>query len=245
LWGRQAAMDSGRGPRSGEYVPEAIVPPDESMLSPGLSSLPVAYRACPSAPRLLRRPSRRRHLKAPCPAAPGGAACCPPRRAPSGRHQQNAPRAPLVRPPGVTVTLPIHPLRGRRLILVRTLRAQDGQQYVDVEHPEGWHLRLPVEWTDRAPPLVPPRVGGKQVHLTLAGLLKAAAAVEEALSRKPVPPAPHPPAAGPNFTHARHSKPRPTLGGHTTRRAKQGARRPGDAAAQGPARHGRGRGGKP
>jgi hypothetical protein len=38
--------------------------------------------------------------------------------------------------------LPVHPLRGRRLFLVRTLRAEDGQQYVDVEHPERRFSRM-------------------------------------------------------------------------------------------------------
>ncbi|MCY1074310.1 hypothetical protein [Archangium lansingense] len=37
----------------------------------------------------------------------------------------------------VTVTLPIHPLKGVELPVARFIRSQDGRRYVDVEHPPG------------------------------------------------------------------------------------------------------------
>ncbi|MFE8600322.1 hypothetical protein [Archangium violaceum] len=49
----------------------------------------------------------------------------------------------------VTVTLPVHPLKGVKLPVVRFIRSQDGRRYVDVEHPPGQYMRLPLEWTDR------------------------------------------------------------------------------------------------
>jgi hypothetical protein len=85
----------------------------------------------------------------------------------------------------VTITLPIHPLVGVRLALIRQVRSIDGKRrYIDAEHPCGWTIRLPIEWTDRAPSLLAPRVGDREIRLAAAGLLKVAAAVEVALGQK-------------------------------------------------------------
>jgi hypothetical protein len=85
----------------------------------------------------------------------------------------------------VTITLPIHPLVGVRLALLRQVRSIDGKRrYVDAEHPCGWTIRLPMEWTDRAPSLLAPRIGDREVRLAAAGLLKLAAAVEVSLGQK-------------------------------------------------------------
>ena len=50
------------------------------------------------------------------------------------------------------MTLPIHPLAGQDLPLQRHVRTQRGRRLVDVTHPEGWSIRLPVEWTDLGAP---------------------------------------------------------------------------------------------
>ena len=84
----------------------------------------------------------------------------------------------------VTVTLPVHPLKGVKLPVVRFIRSQDGRRYVDVEHPPGQYMRLPLEWTDRSPPLVPPSVGGREVRLSVPALLKLAQAVQAALEQR-------------------------------------------------------------
>jgi hypothetical protein len=90
----------------------------------------------------------------------------------------------------VTITLPTHPLRGVQLPVIRTARSQDGRRYIDVEHPPGWCMRLPIEWTDRSSPLVPPSIGGREVRLGISALLKLADAVEVALRQEhALPPA--------------------------------------------------------
>ena len=52
----------------------------------------------------------------------------------------------------MVVTLPIHPLLGRRLRVVSYRSGRVGRRIVEVEHPAGWTLRLPEEWTDRGQP---------------------------------------------------------------------------------------------
>ena len=52
----------------------------------------------------------------------------------------------------VTITLPIHPLVGHALPLVREVRDRHRRLFLDVEHPRGWTLRVPADWTDRGPP---------------------------------------------------------------------------------------------
>lgn len=54
---------------------------------------------------------------------------------------------------GVRVTWPIHPLFGREVPLLETLRGQLGTVLV-VEHPDGWALRISISWTDRGTPSV-------------------------------------------------------------------------------------------
>ena len=83
----------------------------------------------------------------------------------------------------------MHPLVGVRLAVVRNVRSLDGRQrYVDVEHPRGWVIRLPVEWTDRGSPSPPPRLGDREIRVAPGDLLRVAAAVEVALGRKLGPP---------------------------------------------------------
>ena len=97
-------------------------------------------------------------------------------------------RAPRNAPPPtpssdqVTITLPGHPLRGRPLVLLRLLRSRTGDGYADVEHPDGSPLRVPLEWADRSIPSPVPTLDGREVCLSVAGLLQLAAVVRAALN---------------------------------------------------------------
>jgi hypothetical protein len=53
---------------------------------------------------------------------------------------------------------------------------------VVVEHPRGWALQLPVEWTDRAFAWAPDCIRGREVKFTVRSLLALAGAVEAGLS---------------------------------------------------------------
>jgi len=71
----------------------------------------------------------------------------------------------------------VHPFKGLQLPLVRLERDwYSGRRFAVVEHPkpELGHLRLPVEWTDRATGLIPVRVGDRDAKLGVAGLQKLA-----------------------------------------------------------------------
>jgi hypothetical protein len=140
----------------------------------------------------------------------------------------------------VTIVLPAHPLRGRPLPLVRLVRMRESEGYVDIEHPDGGPFRVPLGWTDRAPPWVMPLFDGREVRLSAAGLQALAMAVQAALDAK----------------HDDADK----LAGMRARRAESGvaagmveprgdhaagpARRMGIAGAQDPVRSRRGRGGE-
>jgi hypothetical protein len=95
----------------------------------------------------------------------------------SGKHPQTTPpSAPAS--DCVTITLPVHPFRGCALPIVRCGHERDGRCYIDVEHPYGGSLRLPIEWTDRSAPLVPARVNGRELKLDARDLLRLARALE-------------------------------------------------------------------
>jgi hypothetical protein len=79
----------------------------------------------------------------------------------------------------VTVTLPVHPLAGNVLPVIRWFRSGDDQRYVDVRHPDGHVFRLPLDHTDRGAP-VPAVTALRSAHASVAGLLKLAAAVAAA-----------------------------------------------------------------
>lgn len=169
-----------------------------------------------------------------------------PHRGPSGWHRHTATGPPpLVE--RVTVTLPIHPLKGVALPVARFIRSQDGRRYVDVEHPPGRYMRLPLAWTDRASPLVPPSVGGRAARLSVPALLELASAVQVALGRLRGSSAMPPAVAGPTLRHvdvstpeARSAMVRPASGSKAA-----ATRQVGRPAAQGATRRNRGRGGKP
>ena len=101
----------------------------------------------------------------------------------AGRRSHTAPPTSLPSSEQVTVTLRGHPLQGVRLPVTQAFRTQDGQRYVIVEHPSGFNLQLPVEWTDRSAPLVPPIIGGRHSRLSIASLLKLARAVQVGLEQ--------------------------------------------------------------
>jgi hypothetical protein len=140
------------------------------------------------------------------------------------------------------VTLPGHPLRGVKLLVIKPVRSQDRQRdYVDVQHPEGWHMRMPIEWTDRALPRAPPRIRGRDIPLSMVGLQKLASAVRVALKQEVASVSAPAPAPGPTLKHAHGSatQVRPAMV-NTTRASKaRDARRVGDAAAPSASRRGR------
>jgi hypothetical protein len=71
----------------------------------------------------------------------------------------------------VTVTMPIHPLKGLELKLVGMRRDHLArQQTLIAEVADGRHIVLPIDWTDRGSPWVCPRVDGKDVRLCSRGL---------------------------------------------------------------------------
>ena len=80
--------------------------------------------------------------------------------------------------------MPIHPLNGVEVPVVRFERDYlHGRRYVVVERPGGGNLCLPVEWTDRGPPWVPPQVDGRPVRLAAGGLLRIAQTLQTAPDR--------------------------------------------------------------
>src|SRR5262249_47849619 len=84
----------------------------------------------------------------------------------------------------ISVCMPIHPLNGQQLRVVRTERDRHGRQFITVEHPTGFWLRLPAAWTDRGAPLSPPQVGGRQARLSITALVRLARAVRAKLDQK-------------------------------------------------------------
>lgn len=164
----------------------------------------------------------------------------------SRRRQQTAPQG-ASSSEWVLITFPVHPLRGMRLAVMRAVRSQGGQQYVDVQHPRGGFIRLPLEWTDRRTPTVPTVSGGRQVRLSAPALLKLAEAVEEGLKR-PLPPAPAAlPEQESRFNHASTAAAprRPVLVAPVRGSQKSAGERVGQPAAQGAARRGGRRRAKP
>jgi hypothetical protein len=164
---------------------------------------------------------------------------------PSGRHRHTATGPPPLFE-HVAITLPVHPLKGVMLPVARFIRGQDGRRYVDVEYPPGRYMRLPLEWTDRSPPLVPPSVGGRAVRLSVPVLLELASVVQVALGRLQGPSATPLSHGGPTLTHANVSTPEiwPAVVG-TARSGKAAtARHVGRPATQGAARRNRRRGGR-
>lgn len=75
------------------------------------------------------------------------------------------------------MTLPIHPLKGQQLRVVRWKGSPDGQRYVEVEHPGGWVASLPVLWTDAALPCASCEKDGALLKLSPEALLELAKAV--------------------------------------------------------------------
>src|SRR5215510_11632691 len=80
--------------------------------------------------------------------------------------------------------MPIHPLNGQQLRVVRTERDRHGRQWITVEHPAGCWLRLPATWTDRGAPPPPPQIGGRVVRLSITGLIRLGRAVRTMLDEK-------------------------------------------------------------
>jgi hypothetical protein len=84
----------------------------------------------------------------------------------------------------VTVTMPIHPLFGRRLRVFRYGGSRSGTKYLIVEYPPGRRLRFPEAWTDRVVSLPVPTVSGRTVRLAAKALLRLSRAVAVSLGEK-------------------------------------------------------------
>ena len=147
----------------------------------------------------------------------------------------------------MTITLPVHPLKGILLPMIRAVRGQDGRRYVDAEHPQGGFFRLPVEWTDRAAPWIAPRLHGREVLLDVRSLLELACAVRTALdsSRGRPKKGPVVPEQANPPIHASDPEERPTgersMAGTAGDHAAGSARRVGHARPQSSSRRTKGR----
>ncbi len=80
----------------------------------------------------------------------------------------------------VTITLPVHPLRGKELAVFRWENGPGGR-YALVEHPPGRRTRFPESWTDRGAGWAAPQVAGRAVVLSFQGLLDISRAIRVAL----------------------------------------------------------------
>jgi hypothetical protein len=86
------------------------------------------------------------------------------------------------------VTMPVHPLKGLQLELLRTrYDHRVRRQMLLAQLPDGGRILLPLDWTDRGQPWVAPMVDGQEVKLCPRGLLALSRAVDAA-QRKEVGP---------------------------------------------------------
>jgi hypothetical protein len=133
-------------------------------------------------------------------------------------------------------------------MVVKSIRSLDGEhEYVEVEHPAGWRMRVPIEWTDRSLPQVTPHIGGQQVPFTAPALLRLERAVRVALDQRLEPTVAPGAAPAPTLSHAHGSAPEarpPALVSAARAGEARTARRVGHSAAQGALRRGRKRGAK-
>ena len=68
--------------------------------------------------------------------------------------------------------MPVHPLRGETLALVRVERDRNsGRRYVLAETDEGRRLRIPESWTDRCVFVGPPQIYSREAKLDISQLL--------------------------------------------------------------------------
>lgn len=87
--------------------------------------------------------------------------------------------------------MPVHPLKGQRLNLIRMRRDHFARcETVIAETPGGGRIVLPVEWTDRGPPWVTPTIDGTEVRLGAQGLLALSYAVDAIVRQEVGPSAP-------------------------------------------------------
>lgn len=82
----------------------------------------------------------------------------------------------------VIITLPIHPLVGQAVV-VEGMKRQAGRQYVQIRHPDGSKLGLPLDWTDRWPAQEMPELEGRRPLLAPDGLQRVALIVAAARQR--------------------------------------------------------------
>jgi len=78
------------------------------------------------------------------------------------------------------VIMPIHPLFGMQLRVVRLFRATDGRRMVDVENPLDYRasLRLPIDWTDLGNPPPVACIDGRCPRLSPEAARRLATAVQ-------------------------------------------------------------------
>jgi hypothetical protein len=97
----------------------------------------------------------------------------------SRQHIQTTPKVGRNIGERIIVTMPIHPLCGERLEVIRWVRLPDGRRYVDVQQPHSERaMRLPLSFTDRVPSPIPPSNGKKTSLFTSFGLERLASAIE-------------------------------------------------------------------
>lgn len=61
--------------------------------------------------------------------------------------------------------------------MLRLIRRQDGRRWVEAEHPGGWCMQVPIEWTNLSIQIEPFFVEGQEVRLSANGLSKLATAL--------------------------------------------------------------------
>lgn len=100
-------------------------------------------------------------------------------------------RSPRTAPPlrdsceTVTITLPIHPLCGLALPLVREVE-RSGGRYFEAEHPGGWRIWIPRWWTACAVSCGPARApSGEFIRVSVDSLLALTFTIE-AISRESI-----------------------------------------------------------
>ena len=121
----------------------------------------------------------------------------------------------------MTITLAIHPFKDKELPMLRLIRRQEGRRYVEVEHPGGWCMQIPIQWTNLSIQVEPPVIEGQEVRLSANGLSKLAAAVQISKNQRTNPPKTGGHTNSTRFADAPSIEERPRIRNHKTRSNKR------------------------